>query len=324
MSKIKKKPIVFFVIALIALYIIIYIIPKVTGALVSAYTVEYGELKVADETKGFLVRNEKVYISATSGKENRYIKGGTLVRSGTTVMEVTGNSESEVGAEYTDMLTRLGNDAISTSDFSVAEGGVVSYYADGYEGKIRPDNMEKGTYEYYSKLSQDNVVNLARNAVAKGEPVFKIADRTKWYIVCFIDKKHLDRYTVGQEVTVEFEDDFVRAKVYKADEQDGKGRVILVTDYYYEKFAKTRVADISLVTDSGRGLIIENSSITEEKGMPGVYVKNKTNDYNFVPIQVIVSDGEKSLVKDTFFHDTKKDKTYDTIEIYDVVLKDPK
>lgn len=324
MSKIKKKPILIFVIALIALYIIIYIIPKVTGALVSSYTVEYGELKVADETKGYVVRDEQVYISAVSGKANRYIKGGTLVRVGTTVMEVTGNSESEVSAKYTDMLTRLGEDAISTSDFSVTKGGVVSYYADGYEGKIRPDNMEKGTYEYFNKLSQDNVVDLSRNAIAKGEPVFKVADRTKWYIVCFIDKKHLDRYQKEQEVTVEFEDDFVRAKVYKADQQDGKGRVILVTDHYYEKFAKTRVADVSLVTDSGRGLIIENSSLTEEKGMQGVYVKNKTNDYYFVPVKVIVSDGERSLVKDTYFYDTKKDKTYDTIEIYDVVLKDPK
>ncbi len=51
MSKFRKKPILIFVIALIALYIIIYIIPKVTGALVSSYTVEYGELKVADETQ---------------------------------------------------------------------------------------------------------------------------------------------------------------------------------------------------------------------------------------------------------------------------------
>ena len=58
--------------------------------------------------------------------------------------------------------------------------------------------------------------------------------------------------------------------------------------------------------------------------MQGVYVKNKTNDYYFVPIKVIVSDGEKSLVKDTYFYDKETDKTYDTIEIYDVVLKEPK
>ena len=324
MSKFKKKPIVFFVMALIVLYVIIYIIPKVTGALVSSYTVEYGELKISDDTTGYLVRNEQVYVSGTSGKANRYIKGGTLVRAGTTIMEVTGNTDGKVDSRYTDLLARLGRDTITTSDFSVAKGGVISYYADGCEGKLTPDNMEKATYSYFSKLSQSNVVNLVRDTITKGEPVFKVVDRTKWYIVCYIDKDHLNRYEKGQEIDVEFEDDFVRAKVYKADEQDGKGRVILVTDYYYEKFAKTRVADISLVTDRGKGLIIENSSITEEKGMPGVYVKNKTNEYNFVPIKVIVSDGKKSLVKDTYFYDQETDQTYDTIEIYDVILKDPK
>lgn len=323
MSKLKGKPILVFIIAIIVLYIIIYIIPKVTGALVSSYTVEYTELKSSDETTGYLVRDEKVYTSAVSGKANRYIEGGTLVRVGTTVMEITGNSESEIAAKYTDVLTRLGDDAIASSDFTVETGGVVSYYADGYENKIRPDNMEKGTYEYFSKLSQDNVVNLMRNSIAKGEPVFKIADRTKWYIVCFIDKEHLNRYEEGQEVSVEFEDDFVRAKVYKADEQDGKGRIILSTDYYYEKFAKTRVAEISLVTYSGKGLVIENSSLTEEKGMQGVYVKSKSNEYHFVPVQVIQTDGEKSLVEDTSFLDDKG-KVHDTIEIYDEILKEPK
>lgn len=323
MSKLKRKPIVLFVIAVAVLYIIIYVVPRVTGALVSAYTVEYSELRITDDTTGYLVRDEKVYTSAVSGKANRYIEGGTLVRTGTTVMEVTGNSESEIAAKYTDMLTRLGDDAVATSDFTVETGGVVSYYADGYENKIRPDNMEKGTYAYFSKINQDNVLNLARNSIAKGEPVFKVADRTKWYIVCFIDKDHLDRYEEGQEVNVEFEDDYVRAKVYKADKQDGKGRIILSTDYYYEKFAMTRVAEISLVTYSGKGLVIENTSLTEEKGVQGIYVKNKSNDFIFVPVKVIQTDGEKSLVKDTSFQD-EEGNIYSTVEIYDEVLKDPK
>ena len=121
MSKFRKKPILIFVIALIALYIIIYIIPKVTGALVSSYTVEYGELKVADETQGYLVRDEQVYVSAASGKANRYIKGRNLSacwdnRHGSdrqfrkrSVCQIYGHAD------------QAGGDAVSTSDFSVAK-----------------------------------------------------------------------------------------------------------------------------------------------------------------------------------------------------------
>ena len=60
MGKIRKKPILLFVIALVTLYVIIYIVPGVTGALISSYTAVYGQLRVTDETTGYLVRNETV------------------------------------------------------------------------------------------------------------------------------------------------------------------------------------------------------------------------------------------------------------------------
>ena len=60
MSKLKKKPILVFVILLIVLYAIIYIVPKINGALVSSYVAEYGELKISDETTAYFVRDEKV------------------------------------------------------------------------------------------------------------------------------------------------------------------------------------------------------------------------------------------------------------------------
>lgn len=325
MSKLKKKPIVLFIAALIVLYVIIYIVPRVTGALVSSYTIGYGELKIYDETDAYLVREEKVYTAAHGGKANRYIEDGTLVRTGTTIMEITGSSDDEVGAKYSDILGRLGKEAVSTSDCSILGGGVISYYADGFESKIRPDNMEKGSYDFYSKLKQDDVLDLKRSSIAKGEPVFKVVDRTKWYMVCYVDKEHADRYHKGAEVKAEFEDDYVMANVLsvRKEKKGGLVRVILETDHYYDKYAQMRVCPVSLVTYEERGLIIENGSIGKVKGVPGVYVRNKTNDYNFVPIKVMASDGKYSLVADTSFVD-EKGNMQSTVEIYDEILKEPK
>lgn len=324
MNKLKKRPLILFVIALIGLYVIIYIIPTVTGALVSSYTVEYGEMKIADQTDGYLVREETVYVAGSGGSANRYIENGTLVRGGTTVMEVSGSGGSEVDAKYTDMLARLGSDAVSTADYTVKKGGVVSYYADGYESKIRPDNMEKGSYSYYSKLSQDSVVNLERKTVAQGEPVFKVVDRTQWYLVCFVPLSSMERYEEGMSVTVEFEDDFVEAQVYSVSEdKDGQhARIILSVGNYYDKYTQMRVCSVSLVTYENRGLLVESGSIVEEKGQQGVYVKNKTNDYIFVPIKVYASDGEYALVADTMYQDEEGEQVM-TVEIYDQVLKNP-
>ena len=51
------------------------------------------------------------------------------------------------------------------------------------------------------------------------------------------------------------------------------------------------------------GVIIETSSITEEKGKQGVYVKGKNDDFFFVPIKVYASDGEHALIADDFYYE---------------------
>lgn len=323
MKKIKKKPIVLFFIAIIALYVIIYIVPKVTGALVSSYTATYGELKICDETDGWLVRSEKVYTAGSGGSINRYIEEGTLVRNGTSVMEVSGDGGGEIDTAYTDLLSRLGDSAVETESYAAEEVGIVCYYADGYEGKLTPETMEKGGLSYYSKVTQDAVVDLKRDTAAKGEPVFKVADRTKWYLVCFVEESSADRYEVGQELKVVFEDDEVRMDVKSIKKMDGKIRIILETVYYYEGFAKTRAAKVSLVTYENRGLILENDSIVEEDGKQGVYVKVRSGNFVFVPVSVEKTDGQYSLVKDGTYTD-EEGELISTVEIYDEVLKNPK
>jgi len=318
-----KLKIILFVIALVALYLIIYLVPKISGALISTYTVEYGELRTEDETEGFIVRNETVYVAASGGTEDRYIKEGALVRRGNKVMSISGNSDRKISSKYEDILSRLGKNAISTSDYVAVDGGIIAYCADGYESILTPDTMEKYTLEDFEKLDQDSVVDLKRDNVAKGEPVFKTVDRTQWYLVCFIDKKNRDRYAVGNEVTVDFGNgDTVYFDIETLDNMDGKTRVILTSDYYFDKFTSLRRADISLVTSDSMGLIVEDGSITTKKGQKGVYVKTSTGKYSFVPIQIIDDNGTNCVVKDTYFYDSDGNM-FSTLENYDEVLKNP-
>ncbi|MGN0658344.1 MAG: HlyD family efflux transporter periplasmic adaptor subunit [Emergencia sp.] len=322
MKKIKKKPIVLFIAALAALYVIIYIVPTVTGALVSSYTAGYGELKISDDAQCWLVRNETVYTAAAGGNANRYIKGGTLVRKGTQIMETDG-SGGESDGTYSEILDRLSGDALVSEDFRAQTGGIVSYYADGYEGKLTPETMEKGSFDYYSQITQEGVADLRRDSVSAGEPVFKIVDRTRWYMVCFLPQDSAERYEKGLSVTVEFEDDSLEAEVYSVKSMGDRVRVILVTENYYSKLGRTRSCSVSLVTYEERGLILENDSIVTEDGQKGVYVRTRSSNYVFVPVQIIKSDGKQSLVTDTSYLD-EKGNVVSTVEIYDEILKNPK
>ena len=332
MKKIKKKTIVLFVLVLVVLYSIIYIVPKVSGAMIPSYIAEYGQLKIYDETTAYFVRNETVYLASDTGDINYFFKEGSLVRKGGRIMDVkpngqTGKTDSEgnpigPGEEYQRILENLGKNAVTREDYRNRNVGIVSYHVDGYEKALTPKNMKKKGESFFKQLSQKDVVSLRRKHVIAGEPVFKIVDRTEWFLVCFVDAVHLERYEVGQRIKVEFEDGELDARVYRASEVGGKAKITLRTDYYYERFAETRVAEATLTTYDENGVIIENSSITEEKGRKGVYVKGKNGDFFFVPIKIYATDGERSLIADDFYYDTERDgEMVMTVEVYDEILK---
>ena len=325
MKKKKKKPVILiYILVLIILYITIYVFPKISGALEPTYNITYGELRLSDTTTGYVVRKEKLYVTDHGGNTNYYIEEGDLLRKGSTVMAVEGDTDGEISSRYEGVLESIGSKAVKTDTYTVKSGGVVYYYADGLEGKLTPKTMLKKKKDFFEQLSQKNVVALNRETVNKGEPVFKIVDRTSWYLVCYIPKDHMDRYEEGKTISVELDDITLKTTVYAMKEEGDLCKIILTTDNFYGKFGELRVIDnVQLVTYDERGLLVENKSIVKEKGQEGVYVQDKVGNVSFVPVQVIKTDGERSLVSDTRYYD-EKGKEHSTVEIYDVVLRNPK
>ena len=322
MNTIKKRPIKYFFIAVILLMVLIYVLPRIPDMLKTTYTLEYGELKLTDEGEACFVRNEKVYIAPKSGKPNYYIKEGDLVRRNTRVMDFSEYSEGEGSDKYLGITEQLGKRAVKSSDFLTQDVGTVSYFADGHEGEINSGTLDKITYEKFKELKGSKTLELKRDEVYNGEPAFKVVDRKGWYLVVFTDKESIRRYEKGQTVQAEFEDGQVDAIVKSVKETDGRLRVVLEVENYYENYAKKRCDDVKITTYDGKGLLISNASITKVKNREGVYVRNKTGEYDFVPVQVYLTDGETSLVANKIFYD-EKGKMIETVEIYDEILKNP-
>ena len=99
-------------------------------------------------------------------------------------------------------------------------------------------------------------------------------------------------------------------------------QIVFESDRYYEDFTKLRILELDIVTSDYSGLIVPNSSIATLDGQVGVYVKQKTEDYKFVPIKIRTSDGELSVVADSKYYDADGNEVL-TVEIYDEILKDP-
>ena len=323
MRQIKKKPLLFFIVAVVALYVVIYVLPQVVGALRMTYTVEYGQLQIFDEVDGYIVKNEKVYVSESGGEENQLIKEGTLVRKGTKIMELSGENDADPEREFRKIREAIGTNAVKSKKFKAKSEGIVSYYADGYEAELTPETMESKDYGYYHDLRNDRSVDLTRTKVSKGDPVFKIVDRSGWYLVCYIPAKHADRYVDDQRLKIVLEDGTrIIGRIDSIEQKRDRGRLIILTDYLYEPFATQRVVSMQVITSDAMGLLVENSSIVEKDGNQGVYVKTKTGDYEFVRIQVLTTDGKESVVTKSVFYD-EKGKAVDTIRTYDEILRKP-
>lgn len=321
MRKIKKSPILIFLVVLVALYVVIYIIPTVTGALRSSYTTEYGELQTYDKVDGYLVKNEQVYFAGNGGSANRYMSEGKLIRKGATVMAVSGSSEAKEKSKFDDIRTAIGDKGVSTTTYTTLAEGIVSYAADGYEAKLTPATMEKKNYDYYKSLKNDSLVDLTRTSISKGDPVFKIVDRSGWYIVCYVPVSHKSRYVTGDKITLKLDDSTsIYGNVYRVTRESGKAKVIFKTDYYYKKFATERVVSVKAITSDAMGLLIYNSSITKKGGHKGVYVKQKAGGYKFTRIQVISTDGKKSAIKQSYFYDAKGN-SISSVKSYDEILR---
>lgn len=322
MSKITKLLIILYALIMAALLTVVYVIPKLTGALTSTIVLEYGSLQVTDEVSCYAVRNESVFLAGNSGNLNYYIPQDTQVRSGVKVMSITAsNSSLDEESPYADIVDRLAGNAITTSDFSAPSNGCVSYYADGYEKIFTPELMQGLSYDEVKNFDI-NVRNLTRESAKRGEPVYKICDNNKWYLTTWVEVAESSKYEVGNSVTIKFEKAEIPAKVFAIEDEGPMWQIIFETNRYYEDFSFIRKADVTIVASDYNGIIIPNESIVAVDGQVGVYVKNKAGDFILKPIRIVASDGVNSIVKVSSFID-EEGKTVSTVEIYDEILKHP-
>ena len=354
MGKLRKSIIVLFLLALIALAVIIYVIPGVTGMLVETYTAQYGELEIYDDTVVYFVRDEDVYAADQAGDVNRLATEGELLRPYTAVVEVTGTySESSVdtgegGAEtqgesgdrLTEIKNNLGTAMKSGLGYRLESGGIVSFFVDGYEETLVPGAIDSLNKTSLEEIRQSSVADCGLK-VRSGYPVFKVVNNIGWRIVTYIQKSHEDNYYEGKEVDVTFfqrdeENDGEFPDLSKVDPLENKVTMIVETkryegDYiklvlkssrFFGGIGKYRVCNGRIVSQDVSGLLIENGSIIEENGVKGVYVKNKIGKYDFVPVRIYGSNDTTTVIADTYFYDANGEYTK-TVSPFEDVLRSP-
>lgn len=330
MPKLKKKTILIFILIVIALYVIVEVIPPLTGALASTEVLEYGKLKVSSTEDCWIVRDETVYKADRTSGIKVFAGEGTLIKKGSTVMQYTSSkkesedsneSGDEGSSAYKEFRDRLGDDMVAEKDGKSDRKGLFSFYIDGYESYLTPDRI--------NKFKEDEMLNIGsvpekveRSSAAKGDPIFKIADNSIWYLVCWIDEGEIARFEKDKQVKVKLEDSTIEAKVDRIKQAGDKWFLVLSTNRYYKDFLKLRRLEAEIISTDMKGLLISNDCLIMKGKKAGCYVKTPAGDYVFKEVQTLATDGDKTLVTETEFFDDKG-KPVSTVKAYDEVKRDP-
>jgi hypothetical protein len=166
--------------------------------------------------------------------------------------------------------------------------------------------------------------SLKRDYVGAGDPVYKLANNNEWYMIYWIDAgDDAERYATGSSVTVSLGDSSVEAEVYRAAPDGGSLKVILRSDMYYENLMRVRKIDAEIVFAEYSGLVADSRNIAYREGLPGVYVKQRSGGYKWVPVQIQKEVGGKCTLAADVYYDGEG-KQVDTVNYYDEVLADPK
>lgn len=293
-----KQCVLIFLILFVLLYTLIYVLPTVSDIFTQTYIAEYGTLEERYEVDCLLVRDETLYKAGNSGKVERVAEDGELMMANRHIVTV---GSTEV---YSDEI------------------GIVSYYYDGYEGKLNSDGIEKLTEEFFSEYkSSAGMQKAAEKNAEAGDVVFKIVDRTKWYVVFWVEEDEAETFVLGTSVTAIFdEEDDVKMTVSALNKQGKQYQVVLSTDRIYKDFDKLRTTKCAILANSNSGIILKTDSIVEKDGVKGVYVIDKYGKENFTPIQIYSCIGDSTVVAKNYFYDSEG-YPVETVKNYDEILK---
>ncbi len=249
MGNLRRTVIAIFIILIIAMAVIIYALPSVTGMLVETYTAEYGELSIYDDTTGYFLRNEAVYASDSGGDINRLSGEGDLLRPGTVVIGMTGayagetDSTATTGTDAEDATANSGTDAAATTDASAASNAEAASSSDAQSAGVPADRIT----EIKNKLSS-RLVKTSDYRIETGGIVSFFVDGYEYTM--FPDRASMIRKSELDEVKqseVEEIGDSVRPgyPVFKVISNDGWELIAYIPKEHLDQYEEGQGVDVT-------------------------------------------------------------------------------
>ena len=330
MKKSTRIVLIVFVALAIILYGIIFLWPEMRGLTNETKTLEYGSAPVTDEATVYFVREEALFYATASGRLEYLQTEGTKLRKGVKILNILPESipKQEDESKFSAITEAAGKSMLPSTDDVALFTAILSFNADGYEGIITPRKIESLKEKDFEGIPEG--IDLKRDFATTGEPIYKLTDNNLWYMVYWTDNMSEGQVEEllsdgGKKVDVEIDSTRITTTVNSITEDDGKHKVVLKSDKYYEKMHLLRKAEATIIISEFQGPIISPKSVVERDEGPGVYVKQRNGSFKWIPIQIIKSESteDKMIIAVGSFLNDDGEAT-ETVNYYDEILVNPK
>lgn len=181
---------------------------------------------------------------------------------------------------------------------------------------------EARTENCFSKKPGYVVYLSRRKKYASGDAIYRIVKNTKWHMKYDVEHQDAKKYYEGATVRVEIGDENIKARVVSIKKKKDFTRIKLEFGVLFDGCLSEDTMSANVIVASATGLVIEDKSIVKKGKKRGVIIKNKMGQYVFKPISVKADDGEKCVVYQDLYMDSKYNFV-ETISIYDEVIENP-
>jgi putative membrane fusion protein len=194
---------------------------------------------------------------------------------------------------------------------------------DGAEAALGTDKLSELDKSDLETYSARKAVETPVRSCTKGEPVFKVVNNSKWYLVFYLDNAKAEKYHEGSYVSIDVNGEAVRVQVSGVYKGDDTAKIILKCKSFFDGFLEERKLDTTVTVASAEGLMLHDSSIVKNaEGQKGVFIKNKIGKHLFRPISAKADDGENCVVYSDIYVD-ENGNFVETIRTYDEIVEQP-
>lgn len=198
--------------------------------------------------------------------------------------------------------------------------GIITSYCDGYEEKLTIDKIKNLTVTEIKAIKDSEPIDYSKPKV-KGDPLGRIVDDYKWYLVGEVTKDDIENIYSEKPVYIYIEDKKIKAYLedfYKGKDQKFVG-YFRVEDQNFKFFEKRKhVADIEY--EYFKGLKIPVSALIEKDQKMGVYVVDRTGSAIFKEIPKIEAKNKEFL---SIPYEVSYRKDLTKVNLYDEIIVNP-